>query len=115
MLGSEQYSVYTCKVHNKIIHYFKRDEHLKGFHCWDCIRDANNQKSNREAKLRHAREQFSVEFSHLWSTAMSGGIVSAKIVENEIQVSIESSADAFNEVPNEYRGFTVSKQIVGAM
>lgn len=114
MLGPGEYAVFVCKIHKRIIHHFKRQTSFNETECWDCIRDANNKKSSQENKLKKAREEFSVEFTHLWTTSAPGGIVSAKITEGGINVSIESSSDVFNEVPNEYRGFAVSKQIVGA-
>lgn len=30
-----------CEVHKKHIFFFKKDIAFRGYHCWDCIRDAN--------------------------------------------------------------------------
>jgi hypothetical protein len=109
-----EYKVWHCKVHHITIHYLvKQDSISTETQCWDCIRDANNKKNSREAKLQLARKQFSEEFSHLWTPNVVGGIVAAKVDGNSINVSIETSADVLNQLPNEYRGFAVSKQIVG--
>ena len=38
-----EYQTYNCKVHNKIIYFFKSDNYITGyFHCWDCIKAHNN-------------------------------------------------------------------------
>lgn len=37
-----EYQTYNCKVHNKIIYFFKSDNYITGyFHCWDCQREEN--------------------------------------------------------------------------
>lgn len=37
---SNYHKVY-CEIHKKTIIIFKKDEALKGFNCWDCIRAKN--------------------------------------------------------------------------
>lgn len=114
MLPDKKYGVQHCKVHKITIHYIVTEESsFNESHCWDCVRDANDKKFKQKAKINKARKQFTEEFSHLWSANSPGGIVSVKIEENEIIVSIETSPDVSNQVPNEYLGFMVSKQIVG--
>jgi hypothetical protein len=114
MFYKEQYTVFFCKAHKKYIHYLKKENGFNETQCWDCTREANLSKSKKESKLRHAREQFSEEFSHFWTPNIIGGIVSAKIEAGGINVSIESSVEVFNEMPIEYMGYVISKQIVGA-
>jgi hypothetical protein len=43
-----EYITYKCKIHNKIIYFFKSDSHITGkYHCWDCQREENI-KTNKE-------------------------------------------------------------------
>lgn len=109
----DEYKTQFCGVHKITIYYLASKKFANETQCWLCIRDANTKKSNREAKLRQVRQQFSEEFSHLWTPNVVGGIVAAKVEDNSINVSIETSAEVLNQLPNEYRGFAVSKQIVG--
>lgn len=113
MFGQDQYDTYKCVKHNKTIYYHKKDSHLVGHHCWDCMRDANNQRYKTEEKLHGAKELFKKEYSHLWTPQTSGGIVSLQIKNGELLTLIKSSVEVFNEVPNEYHGFNILKQIVG--
>ena len=111
-----EYAIFYCSVHKTEIHYLIRYGALANeSQCWTCVRDANLSKSKKESKLRDAREQFLEEFSHLWIPNVLGGIVSAKIELGGINVSIETSAEVFNEIPNIYLGYTITKQIVGAV
>jgi len=52
MFGNGNYLIFICKIHNKIIHYFKRED--SGFNetqCWDCIRDANTAKWKKNKEV----------------------------------------------------------------
>jgi hypothetical protein len=114
MFYNEQYTVFFCKAHKKYIHYLKRENGFNDTLCWDCWRDANLFKFKKESKLRAARKLFREEFAHLWTPNIIGGIVSTKIELDGINVSIESSVEVFNEIPNEYQGYVISKKIIGA-
>lgn len=113
MLGQNEYAQYYCAVHKKTIYYHKNSIFHMGFHCWDCWLDDNNKKYKRDLSIKNARMEFTKEFTHLWVPNSLGGITGAANVDGDIVVSIQSSVEVFNEVPNEYRGFTILKQIVG--
>jgi hypothetical protein len=110
-----KYNIHHCKIHRKYIHYFAIDNHLTGHHCWDCLRDRNNEKSVKERKLLEVQSQFRIDFAHLWNNNTLGGIISIKINDKELSVQIESSAEVLAQVPDTYLGYPVQKNIVGSI
>src|SRR5271165_4581280 len=109
-----KYKVFYCKIHRKHISYFASDDHLTGHHCWDCLRDRNNEKSAKERKILEAKSQFRVDFAHLWEPNTLGGILTIKVMEGfELSVQIESSAEVLAQIPDTYLGYPIQKNIVG--
>ena len=108
-----KYQIYRCKNHKKTIHYFENSRVGQETLCWDCIREANNRKLREEKERTRAREQFAAEFSHLWVPNTLGGIASVTVERDGLHVAIESSSEAFSQIPNVYLKYQVHKQITG--
>lgn len=113
MLSAIKYEIYYCRTHKKFIHFFAGSRLGQETVCWDCIKEANDRKFKEESERNRARDEFAAQYSHLWSPNVVGGISSVTVSRNGLHVEIESSAEAFREVPDIYLEYRVTKQITG--
>lgn len=107
------YSIQSCKIHRLTIYFITSNKIANETQCWWCIREANDKKFREEKERTRAREQFAAEFSHLWVPNTLGGIASVTVERDGLHVAIESSSEAFSQVPNIYLKYQVHKQITG--
>lgn len=108
-----QYEIYHCKIHKRYIHYFAGSRLGQETMCWDCVKEANDKKLKEELQRCRARDEFVLQFAHLWTDNLLGGISSVSITKTGIHVEIESSDEAFRQVPDIYMKYRVDKQIIG--
>ena len=49
----KEHESFYCEVHKKLILFFKRDIALRGYHCWDCVKEMNDKswKASQTPKL----------------------------------------------------------------